>query len=476
MGLYNAEAQVPDYGVLSQNITITDIDGNTHDFYSILDQGTPIILDLFAEWCGPCWNYHDPNSTHPNAGALKDLHSTYGPNGSGELMVFGVDSHSGGTELELQGGQGTNGWDWITGTPYPLAVQTIGGVFNQSYYPTIVMICPDRTVTEIGQQSEAYIYNQIGSCGAASTTTNDGKIMSYTGQTESCGDINPSVTLQNFGSANLTSATIKAYIGGTEVASENWTGNLAQYEVEEVTLDAFSISQDETLTIEIDGSDDDNANNDVTQALTFVDDDYLGNVTVEILLDDYPDETSWDIRDENNSVVGSGGTYDGQSGTITETVTLNGTGCYSFTIYDDYGDGLNAEAWDASNTNGTYTLTDGDGTTIASGGGDDQWEEERTTFNIAGFSGVEDEVLVNSLTIYPNPFSETTTVEVNVDNKNVNMTLTSVLGQNVWSKNLGVVNGNKEVTLNASNLESGVYFLTVEVDGKVETKRITVNK
>lgn len=475
LGLFSTEAQVPDNGVLTQNITFNDIDGNPHDFYAILDQGKPIVLDLFAEWCGPCWNYHDPTSTHPNAGALKDLHTQYGPTGTDELMVFGVETDNSTPASDLYGGNGTNGWDWVTGTPYPLANENIGPIFNLSYYPTIVVICPDRSVTEIGQASVANHYAAANACPAAPTNTDDARIMEYTGQTESCGDINASILLQNFGSNNLTSATIKAYIGGTEVASEPWTGNLAQFEVEEVNLAPITISQNETLTIEIDEADDDISNNSTNQALTFVDDDYISDVTVEILLDDYPEETTWDIRNETGAVIANGGPYNGQTNqTVTEAVSITGTGCHSFTIYDSYGDGLNAAAF--GGTNGNYTVTDGNGLTIVTGGGGDQWDDESTTFNITTGSSVETEELGYSFNIYPNPFNESATVSIYVDNKDVNLSLTSVLGQRVWNNNLGNVNGNKEVTISAANLESGIYFLTIEVEGKVETKRITVNK
>ena len=64
-----------------------------------------------------------------------------------------------------------------------------------------------------------------------------------------------------------------------------------------------------------------------------------GNVTLTILLDNYPSETSWDIRDSNNTVVASGANYSGQGTTVTATATLN-PGSYNFTIYDSYGDGI----------------------------------------------------------------------------------------------------------------------------------------
>ncbi|NVN17659.1 hypothetical protein GUA46_04840 [Muricauda sp. HICW] len=59
-----------------------------------------------------------------------------------------------------------------------------------------------------------------------------------------------------------------------------------------------------------------------------------------VVTDTYGGETTWEIADESGTVVVSGGPYDNVSGgdTYTSEFFLE-DGCYTFTIYDAYGDG-----------------------------------------------------------------------------------------------------------------------------------------
>ena len=74
--------------------------------------------------------------------------------------------------------------------------------------------------------------------------------------------------------------------------------------------------------------------------------------------------------------VAAGGPYNdlGSSGTTVQTpvqVSLNSLECYTFTIYDDYGDGICCNYG-----NGSYTVTDGNGNPVAVGGG---FNDEQST-------------------------------------------------------------------------------------------------
>lgn len=88
-----------------------------------------------------------------------------------------------------------------------------------------------------------------------------------------------------------------------------------------------------------------------------------GNVDLSITLDNYPEETSWAIKDASGNTVESGGSYEAQpdGSTIDLSFDLN-PGAYSFTIYDSYGDGICC-----GYGSGSYSLSSGN-TIIVSGG------------------------------------------------------------------------------------------------------------
>ncbi len=266
LGLFpsNAKAQLASYAQ-APNFTITDLQGVDHTLYDYLDQGYTVYLDLYAVWCGPCWNYHQ---THQ----LENLWQQAGPGGTDKVIVMGVEADGTTPEATIYGGGNSLG-DWTQGITYIMANDdNIASLYNLAYYPTIYMISPNRLVYEVGQQDtqdlldakeEPWVLGPI-------TETNDAAALVYQGDELSlCGDLNTSVLIQNHGSAPLTSATIEVMNGGSSVASYNWTGNLAPYATENVNLGAATVTSN-SGSIEITTADDDATNNEVDFNVTLV--------------------------------------------------------------------------------------------------------------------------------------------------------------------------------------------------------------
>ena len=151
----DSSAQLPN-GSIAPNFTATDINGVEYNLYELLDAGNTVILDFFATWCGPCWSYKE-------SGVLDDIWNTYGPNGTGDVYVFSLESDGSTTSADLYGtGSNTIG-DWVTGTPHPVFdnAQSIFNAYGNTYFPTIYTVCPDHTLVESGPATFQSLVNAI---------------------------------------------------------------------------------------------------------------------------------------------------------------------------------------------------------------------------------------------------------------------------------------------------------------------------
>ena len=85
---------------------------------------------------------------------------------------------------------------------------------------------------------------------------------------------------------------------------------------------------------------------------------------IAITLDDYPGESSWTVVDANGADVLTGGPYTGLgAGSSVNTHACLAEGCYTFVMFDSYGDGICCSAG-----NGSFSVTNPQLGTIATGG------------------------------------------------------------------------------------------------------------
>ncbi len=166
-------------------------------------------------------------------------------------------------------------------------------------------------------------------------------IVSPTG-TNCAGAFQPQVTLANFGSATLTSVTINYNIDGSGNNTYNWTGSLSAGTSAVVTLNSITpTGGSHTLyawTSNPNGQSDQNTSNDQSTGAFSV--STGATATIIVTLDYFGSETTWQITNEANDILLSGGPYvDNQQGLqITEPVCLE-AGCYTLTFFDEFGDG-----------------------------------------------------------------------------------------------------------------------------------------
>jgi hypothetical protein len=267
------------------------------------------------------------------------------------------------------------------------------------------MICPSRRVWHISPSEVlAYWPSSLHIANArACNNPIDAVMNGYTGETSTCGSLSPlKVQIQNKGVEALTSATITASLGGTQVATTNWTGTLQQFQATEVSFGSADItsSSDLVFTVTPTGTDVAPNDNTFTQAIDMAPTISTTDVIVKITTDRYGSETTWRIRRPNNSILASGGPYaDMAANGVTvqpeETVTLPANGCYKFEMLDSYGDGICCQYGQ-----GGYQVTPSDGTVVLSGGEFGATDAKRISY---GVTSIGEELSAASLNVFPNP-------------------------------------------------------------------------
>ncbi|HFA47778.1 MAG TPA: hypothetical protein ENJ95_02025 [Bacteroidetes bacterium] len=90
------------------------------------------------------------------------------------------------------------------------------------------------------------------------------------------------------------------------------------------------------------------------------------HLDLELTLDDWGSETTYELIDENEEVVADGGPFQNEAnGTVVEDEFCLADGCYSFVVYDEYGDGICCFYGD-----GGFQLSDGSGDVLVASDGE----------------------------------------------------------------------------------------------------------
>jgi len=77
--------------------------------------------------------------------------------------------------------------------------------------------------------------------------------------------------------------------------------------------------------------------------------------------------------------------------------------------------------------------------------------------------------------VYPNPFSNSTNIELNIEKpSNVQINVLDAMGKIVSSRNYGTQLGNLIFPFDGSNLANGVYYMNIYVDDKFTTKKVSI--
>lgn len=171
-------------------------------------------------------------------------------------------------------------------------------------------------------------------------------IVQVTGLTpEACESVlDPVFTVFNGGQQTVSSFQILVAVDGGSPVTLTYNGSLASGESVDVAFcdngPCLALADgNHTLEAEVQllGNQDENITND-DFAASF--ETSTGTqVTWNIVTDNYPNETSWSVADDNGQVVWSGGGYNSANASFSENTCLP-FGCYTLTVDDSYGDGI----------------------------------------------------------------------------------------------------------------------------------------
>lgn len=154
------------------------------------------------------------------------------------------------------------------------------------------------------------------------------------------GEVEPVFTLKSL-CTELTSLDIEYFVNDEEVHTYSWEGSLTYGQEEEVHLPeiTFLILPENTLTINILNEDDSPEDNSIVITMERAVASIYQDLTVEVKVDQWGSENTWNIKNQEGTTVANGGPYANQANTHTHEITIP-AGNYTLTILDSYGDGI----------------------------------------------------------------------------------------------------------------------------------------
>lgn len=196
-------------------------------------------------------------------------------------------------------------------------------------------------------------------------------------------------------------------------------------------------------------------------------------VTLRLIFDNYPAETSWEITNSSSQIVHAGNNYGNQAAgsTISITKTLE-DGCYNLIMKDSYGDGMCC-----SYGNGSFLFTNNvTNNTITSGGSFQSVDSKSFCINTSArlaqnnnntsttLEAFTKTTAALELSIYPNPAREFLYVE-SATKQALNYTIRNAVGQTLAN---GTIQ-NQQIAV--QKLPKGIYILSINNGVDTYTKK-----
>ncbi len=304
----------------------------------------------------------------------------------------------------------------------------------------------------------------IGLQNDASIDGIDGIDPNYCGAAE----IEPSIVFKNNGTNTITSMEYSYELDGEPATNGTWSGILNPGQTGTVTLDPITIPNGSHVfnasCSAPNGVEDENfPNNTASKSFTVADPGTT--VTLNITTDDYGSETTWEIVTSDNTIALSGGPYyDGTNGTVITSDFCLGSGCYTLTMHDQYGDGMCCEYG-----NGDFALLDSDGTVLVNGNG--SFLTSTSNEFCLSPTSIHEAGLEQELRVFPNPSDGRFTVLLPKDNTQAVLVVRDALGREVFSTR---EMSSRNASIDLRHLPTGMYYLEASTSEYRSIRKINI--
>jgi hypothetical protein len=283
----------------------------------------------------------------------------------------------------------------------------------------------------------------------------------------------PSVTVRNNGNDAITSMTIKYKVNDGTLNTYTWNGSITSMQKAVIALPEYSFSLLPQNTLMIYTTNPNNISDQYPKNDTL----YFGmksapvttnEISLFLRTDNAPQETTWDIKNSQGTVIASGGPYTQSSQVIQQTITLTQFDCFTFNIYDTGGNGLCCV-----NGSGAYQISSG--STVIKLGGPFGYSES-SEFSYPDPSATTELNFTNALNVSPNPFDGSAKVSFFMGKSgSVTLSLYSMVGQLVTTRSLGnLSSGQHETILDGHILNPGIYILQLNTGTNNYSRKVSV--
>ena len=284
------------------------------------------------------------------------------------------------------------------------------------------------------------------------------------------------LNMMNRGLDKLTSIKMLMEIDNGDTFEYEWNGSIASYETGKIEFDMEVPIGEHKIDFKIIEANGVTFSSSKSLISTNDDLDMLSlkgktdEITIEIMQDRNGHETTWQLLDDNDNIVASGGPYEYYFGQVsatelhTVTVDVSAEQCLKFVINDMVGNGICCDVGD-----GYYRIIDGYGNIVIDGDGNFGYQASHNLYSREG-NAVQEMKSEESYNIYPNPAKETLTIE--------GKSIKQIVIYNTTGQIVKKIDCNEEViNINIEAFTAGIYLLNItDEKGHIVTKKISITK